>query len=781
MSAIDLPRAPLTFDSLEELLRKHKKKFGEKEAIITVNPDTLEAFSISYEELDELVHQTAGLLAARGIKKDDRFAILLENTAEVLLFELAGHLLGATAVPLDLKRDTFERKLFKLKDTGSKALFSKGEELGRLRKVLPNLFVEQWKDFAEFKKLVGGFKSPKTSPSLDSHYLVLYTSGTTALPKGTLLSSRACFLNAMGILRWQSFNEEDRFNIVLPLHHINSSEFCLSTLFVGGTIILNTRYSASKFWDIVSAHRATNTSIVPTILHDLLVRFEEFAGKKLDISALRRICIGSAPVLPQETLAFYEKFGIRVIQGYGQTETALRVSGVPTDVDEDSYLKLVRTNTIGTELANNRLAIMDEDNNEKKEKAEGEISVSGPVLADGYLNSPEETKKAFKKGWFHSGDLGYWKTMSYKTSDGKLRRDKFYFIIGRIKEIIIKGGVNISPAAIEDALLKEFPEIEEISVVGYSDERMGEEIAAVIVPKKGTDKKELKQRILERTSSGELNISPYEAPRKVFFLSGLPKTSTNKIQRVEVKKMIAQLIAKEKLKHFFVRRIKPQEKKIIAEALAINNERFPGLPATLEEFRARAKNGLLFGAFEEKEGLVGSISCLRLKKEVLKRAKTWDEATAAGSFENNDAKGDVLVCAAISVRSSRRFESPQPLSSKQERELAEGAKKEIEEYLEKGLDHVIEFHRKPKGGIGGAEVWRILPEGRPGDLAAMGYNILMKYPDLDKNTKIVRSNAPSPSVLLIEHTFLWAKENGIRQVFAFSRPSGFREYLLKRR
>ncbi|OGG28531.1 hypothetical protein A2971_03530 [Candidatus Gottesmanbacteria bacterium RIFCSPLOWO2_01_FULL_46_21] len=730
--------------SVEGLLRSHAK--SSKEAIVAVDPDTDKHLSITYQQLVLLVRRTASYLTALGITKGDRFAILMPNAPEVLIFELAGALLGATTVPLDFKRDTLERKIFKLQDTQSKALFIKVDNGGTNDiPQLSGLHVIFWSSFDEFQSLL-----PKPTPLLthgdsSDHYVILYTSGTTAHPKGVLLSQRACLLNAMGIIDWQKFTSRDRFNIILPLHHINSTEFCLSMLLVGGTIILNSRYSTSKFWHIINTYEATNTSIVPTILHDLLVRQKEYTKAP----SLKRICIGSAPVLPEETLRFYKIFKIRVVQGYGQTETALRVSGVPIDTDETQYRSLVKNNTIGVELANNHLAIMDEHNNEKKENKHGEICISGPILADGYLNNPEETKKSFIDGWFHSGDLGHWK---------KIDGQKYFFIIGRIKEIIIKGGVNISPSAIEDALLKAYPQIDEVSVVGYPDERMGEEIAAAIVLKRPS------LRALQGSALTVPGLSLYETPKKIFFVDSLPKTSTDKIQRVEVKKQIAELLKNEEQKLYYVRRIKPNETDILEKAVAINNQRWLGLPSTLEEFCARTQNGLVFGAFEEKEGLVGTLSCVQVSN--VDKIKTWNQATGNGTLSNHDSNGDTLLCVAISVKNTT---GAKPYHT--------GGVKSIEEYVKSGKDHVLEFHRKPKGGIGGATVWKILKNGRPNDKESMGYNVLMKYPEITKNTKIVRSNTSSPSVLLIEHALLYARDHEIRNVIAFSRPAGFRKYL----
>lgn len=805
-----IPRSKLNIESVEQLLQTHAQTRGDATAIIAVGPDRDNSIHISYKELYALTRRTASFLMSLGITRGDRFAILMHNTPEVLLFELAGALIGATTVPLDGKRDTLERKLFKLKDTSAKMLFIQTEdasvysEIEAIQQSISTCTVHQWSTFAEFKSLLTGRLTgrdpvnlissrsysrekmtgsrPVMKGTLEDFSVILYTSGTTALPKGVLLSLRACLLNAMGIIAWQKFTSADRFNIVLPLHHVNSTEFCLSMLLVGGTIILNESYSASKFWQTVSRFKATNTSIVPTILHDLLVRHDEFVGLNLDISSLKRICIGSAPVLPEETLRFYETFNIRVVQGYGQTETALRVAGVPIDVDQKTYRELVKSSTIGTELSNNHLAIMDKNNNEMKEGEYGEICIAGPILADGYLNNPEETAKSFKNGWFHSGDLGYWKTVGSRPG---LEPRKFFFIIGRIKEIIIKGGVNISPSAIEDALLKKFPQIDEVSVVGYPDERMGEEIAAVIVLKRShlaSQGETLRTRILDLAQNGTIpGLSIYESPKKVFIFENLPKTSTGKIQRVEVKRMVADLIKKETQKHYYARKIDPSETDILKIAVGINNARFQGLPSILEEFSARAQNGLVFGVFEEKEGLVGSLSCVQLSHESVETLETWKQATNNGTLSNNDPTGDTLLCIAISVKSQSPSSSPLSKSSHDEESLRQLAKKFIKDYVKSGNDHVLEFHRKPKGGLPGATVWKILENGRPDDKESMGYNVLMKYPEISKGTKIIRSNASSPSILLIEHALLYAKEHSIKEVIAFSRPVGFRKFLTSKR
>lgn len=529
-------------NSIYEALKKYRTDFPEKEAIITIDIDNNKENTLSYENLLVLINKTANFLFQKKIKKSDRIAFLMQNTSDIPILEIAASLLGASSIPLDVKRDNEERITFKLTDSNAKLVFlnSENEDIKNKMELVKNKFPAT--DFIFLNKKFSLEKLVENQPTeliflpsenLDNEYIILYTSGSTSKPKGVPLTLKSCMANAQGIINWQKLSFEDRFNIVLPLHHVNSTIFCLAVILTGGTIILNSRYSISKFWEVLTKHKATLTSIVPTILHDLLSTKEDFFSKKYKTSYLKRILIGSAPVMVEETLKFYENFNIKVIQGYGQTESSLRVTGVPIDLEEEEYENIVKINSIGVELDYCNVTILNKDHKDVEENEEGEICIRGPVLTKEYLNNAEETQKTFVNGWFHSGDLGY-----YKIIHGK----KYFFIKGRIKEIIIKGGVNISPAAIEDKIISNFPEINEVCVIGYPDPRMGEIVAAVInfneksLPE---SKKEIINNMLEKCKMGNAGIPQYEVPEKIFvFDEPFPKTSTGKIKRIDVKKII---------------------------------------------------------------------------------------------------------------------------------------------------------------------------------------------------------------------------------------------------
>lgn len=531
------------FNSVAEMLNSHCQQFADKQAVIFLNIDKDQEYSLSYQQLSDLVYKTANFLFQKGVRQGDHIGFLFYNSPSILILELAAGLLGASSVPLGFKRDAQERKIFKLKNTGVKVFFLKADdedikkEIEAIETALPAMEIISLHGHRPLEQLVDDQPVDPVftlNNDLESEFILLYTSGTTAEPKGVPLTLKACLASSQAVIKWQNFTVDERFQVVLPLHHVNSTIFCLATLLIGGTILLYSRYSVSRFWKTIEKYKITGSSIGPTVIHDLLAKQEDYFAKGYDISSLQRIMIGSSPVLSEEAMRFVNTFKVKVFQGWGQTESAFRATGVPANLSDEQYLEAVKTNSIGIELGSCEVRVLKEDGSEAKEGEEGELCTQGAGVTTSYLNNPKETKKYVIDGWMHSGDLGF-----YKIINGQ----KFFFTKGRIKEIIIKGGVNISPVAIENALIKNFPEIDEVCVVGFFDKRMVEEIAAVVVFKKDctTEQKELVlKRIVQWGQEGKLKgITKYESPSKAFEIKqGLPKISVGKIQRVRVKEMV---------------------------------------------------------------------------------------------------------------------------------------------------------------------------------------------------------------------------------------------------
>ncbi|MDP6042507.1 MAG: class I adenylate-forming enzyme family protein [Candidatus Latescibacteria bacterium] len=518
------------------LLTDRAKNQPDKPALIFHDCDTDARTVITYAKFERRTAALAGHLHRDfGIQPGDCVSLALPNCAEIPLLTLALFRLGATSVPLDLAKDVPERKRYKIENAKSNLLVVLPEHAEAERQELPDIQIATTEQLLAADAPDADLE-PQWSgdPSLEQHpNIVLYTSGTTGHPKGTLITRQSLTSNADGIIRWLEFDENERLNLVLPLHHINSTTFSVTSLMVGGTLILNSRYSVSAFWRVVSQERATSSSIVPTIMADLLSRANEFERADHDISSLKKIMIGSAPVPANIACQFVDRFGVRLVQGYGSTEVSLRVTGVPPSLPDGQYRDILEKNAIGVELDNNNVCI----DGDPEEGDIGEILIRGPVVADGYLNQSEATNEVFCNGWFHTGDIGYYRN---------IHGHRFYFIHGRKKEIIIKGGVNISPIAVENALLDACPELDAVYVIGLRHDRWGEDVCAAAIFKTTVDDPEqTAQQIVEHGQNGKISgLSTYEAPSRIFPITheDRPLTSTGKVQRSALRNTIQKQI-----------------------------------------------------------------------------------------------------------------------------------------------------------------------------------------------------------------------------------------------
>ena len=519
------------------MLKDRAVRHSDKPAIIFHDVDTRARSVITYAEFERRTAALSGQLHRDyGIGPGDCVALALPNCPEIPLLTLSLFRLGATSVPLDLTKDVPERKRYKCENARVKLMIVQPEHRDAEREHLPGVPIAATDDLCD-SQTPGADLEPEWAndpQAQQSTNIVLYTSGTTGHPKGVCLTRQSIAANADGIIRWLGFDQGEILNLVLPLHHVNSSVFSITCLMVGGALVLHSRYSVSAFWRIVSRERATSASIVPTIMADLLARAPEFDSAGYDISSLKKIMIGSAPVPANIACQFVEHFGVRLVQGYGATEVSLRVTGVPPDLPDAIYREVLAQNAIGVELAHNNIRI----HGNPPEGQPGEILVRGPVVANGYLNQPEDTADVFCNGWFYSGDIGYYRI---------LHGQKFYFIHGRKKEIIIKGGVNISPIAVENALLAALPDLSAAYVIGTRHDRWGEDVCAAVIfkPSHNGDSRQTAADIVHLGQRGQIpNLSAYESPVKIIPIThaDLPLTSTGKVQRSALRDIVQEWI-----------------------------------------------------------------------------------------------------------------------------------------------------------------------------------------------------------------------------------------------
>jgi acyl-CoA synthetase (AMP-forming)/AMP-acid ligase II len=347
------------------------------------------------------------------------------------------------------------------------------------------------------------------APNPGDTALLMYTSGTTGAPKGVLLSHRSLLANMRNISAEHRLTDDDRVLVSLPLYHINGLVVALLTpLWHGGSAVLTPRFSARTFWSEASHSGCTWINVVPTIVAYLLNAEGE---QDCDISALK-FCRSASAALPADHhRAFEARFGIGVIETMGMTETAAPMFSNPYDET------MRRLGSIGLP-SGGEAKIVDLDGRECASNETGELVLRGEQLMSGYYKRPEETRNAFTTdGWLRTGDLGY--------------RDEagFFYINGRAKELIIKGGENIAPREIDEALLRH-PGVLEAAAVGVPDAAYGQDIVAYIVPSGGAaslDVAELRAYCLRE-------LGRYKTPREFRFTDSLPRGPSGKVQRLKL-------------------------------------------------------------------------------------------------------------------------------------------------------------------------------------------------------------------------------------------------------
>ncbi|SDC86777.1 AMP-binding protein [Paraburkholderia lycopersici] len=341
--------------------------------------------------------------------------------------------------------------------------------------------------------------------------LLMYTSGTTGAPKGVLLSHENLHANARNISLEHRLGPDDRVLASLPLYHINGLVVTLlAPLWHAGSVVLTQRFSARTFWRDAASYGCTWINVVPTIVAYLLNGDEP---RGLDLSALK-FCRSASAALPADHhRAFEARFGIGVIETMGMTETAAPVFSNPYDVSRR------RIGSIGLP-SGSEARVIDRDGRECGPNECGEIVLRGNQIMRGYYKRREDTAKAFTSdGWLRTGDLGY-------------RDDEGYFYInGRSKELIIKGGENIAPREIDEALLRH-PGVLDAAAVGVPDPAYGQEIVAFVVPREAhwpgaPDPAELRAHCLRE-------LGRYKTPREFRFVSELPRGPSGKVQRLKL-------------------------------------------------------------------------------------------------------------------------------------------------------------------------------------------------------------------------------------------------------
>ncbi len=482
---------------------------------------------IAYDELLGRVAARARSLQSAGIGRGDRVGLLMHNDPEVPISCFAAWLLGATVVPANLGEDD-ERIAFVLENSGAKVVLHLGDYQHRVDAIRPTLpAVGGWLACPVREEPPARIEDfPATDP--EDEALIVYTSGTTGVPKGVVLSQRNLLLDAFAMARWHGFDRDSRFMCVLPTHHVNGLVVTLVTpLSVGGRVVLNRRFRTGDFWLRAAAEGTHVISVVPTLLAFLL---EDPAGfESVDVSALRYLICGAGPLTVDLAQRFEERFHVRILHGYGLSETTCYSCFLPTDLDDGDHAHWMRDfgfPSIGVPIEANEMAIHDPEGRALGNGERGEIVIRGVNVMQGYSRRPDANDEAFAHDWFRSGDEGFFE----RDPSGRA----FFFITGRIKELIIRGGVNISPFEI-DEVLNRVPGIARGLAVGFENEWYGEEVGAYVMLEEGSP---LCERDILAACRETLAFA--KSPKVVLFGDDIPVTSTGKYQRGKLAPLFAE-------------------------------------------------------------------------------------------------------------------------------------------------------------------------------------------------------------------------------------------------
>lgn len=460
--------------------------------------------NLTNRQFHSRVLTAAGVFADRGVGVGDVVAIMLPNQVEFVVAMFAAWRLGAAVTPINPGL-TSKEATHQLVDSGAKLLINaSGEVIVQNLQSLPVATLEAGPSYTGV---------PVEEPGALA--LLIYTSGTTGLPKGVMLDHAN--IEAMSEMGRNSLKvtATDHCLLILPLFHVNG--IVVSTLVPlssGGRVSIRKRFNVDTFFEDVEWLRPTYFSAVPTIYAMLNALPREV---KPYTSSLRYGICGAAPASAELLKKFEARFGFPLLEGYGLSEGTCASTINPFD-------GLRKVGTVGLPFIGQRIAIADPSGVHLPQGATGEVLVQGPNVMRGYLGKPEETAKTIVDGWLRTGDIG------------RIDEDGYLAIVGRVKEMIIRGGENIYPKEIEDVLF-EFPGVLEAAVIGVPHETLGEIVVAYVAFRKGFagTQEGLNEHCTDR-------LTRYKRPSTINIIDSLPKNAVGKVDKLRLRKMCTEYV-----------------------------------------------------------------------------------------------------------------------------------------------------------------------------------------------------------------------------------------------
>jgi long-chain acyl-CoA synthetase len=506
-AAIDIPEIPFG-----EMLWESAQRFPEKIAIV------FQGQKISYRELDGLANSFANALARLGVKKGDRVALYMTNRPEYVISVYGIARLGAVFTPMNPAYKEGEIE-YQLNDAEASVLVVQESlyplvrnvraQLGHLREVI---LVGQRAEAGTslFRDLIRQ-SSPKHPPQVTLHWTedlvaLPYSSGTTGLPKGVMLTQQNLVANNIQFIASGRISDHDTLLIFLPFYHIYGLMLVGGGLYAGATLVIMEAFDLERSLMLAQQHQVTLYYAVPPILVAL---DNSSRAAQYPLPHLRYIMVGAAPLAPDVAQRVQEKLHVTVLQGYGLTEASPVTHLNPVDQGR------IKLDSVGLAVPNQEQRIVDLETGERDLEVGdiGELFVKGPHIMKGYWKAPEETAQAVRDGWLATGDIA------------RMDRDGYVYIVDRKKEMIKYNGFSVAPSEVE-AVLFQHPAVADCAVIGKPDPAAGEIPKALVMLRPGEDV--TPEALMEFV---EGRVAGYKKIREVEFVLSIPKTASGKVLR----------------------------------------------------------------------------------------------------------------------------------------------------------------------------------------------------------------------------------------------------------
>jgi acyl-CoA synthetase (AMP-forming)/AMP-acid ligase II len=540
------------FENIGELIFKRAREYDTKPYLVYYDLDGNRRED-NYKDFFMLCGMCANMMHSFGIRRGDRIATISHNHADTVVHYFAAWLMGVCVVPVSLSEDD-NRIHYILENSGAKLAFLRREYRERVMPIIgsipsvavtmicgdvgphPNPVPEygERESVYWFDEELANARSIFTSDEAvtkDDEALIVYTSGTTGNPKGVVLTQYNLLADAKGISEWHGITNSQRMMCVLPIHHVNGTIVTLVTpMYAGAGVVLNQKFQSEHFFERIEKEKVNVVSVVPTLLAFLIEYYKLHPSTPSpQPSTLRHIICGAGPLTVELGEQFEEKFGIRIVHGYGLSETTCYSCYLPASLSDSEHKHWMRDfgfPSVGCAIPQNEMMIADEEGLELAPSQKGEIAIRGFNVMKYYYNNDEANEKTFSYGWFRSGDEGF-----YEVDE---KENKYFFITGRLKELIIRGGVNISPLEIDEVIAR-CPGVKAGIAVGFENNFYGEEVGAYVQKMSGAN---ISEEDVIAFCKEHLPFS--KTPKVVVFGNDIPVTSTGKYQRNKCKPLFSQ-------------------------------------------------------------------------------------------------------------------------------------------------------------------------------------------------------------------------------------------------